>query len=141
MKCAECGGQLLKDEVELSRTVGGRDFSTVVNGWRCQTCSTRYYSGPDVLAFEESIAQQLAADGPITGETFAAMRASLKLRSQDVASLLGVAPESISRWENSKRRMDRSAWFILAAAVQDKAEGKRTTLDRLEALRSHAAQP
>jgi putative zinc finger/helix-turn-helix YgiT family protein len=139
MKCNECSNAMAKGELELRRTVAGRDFSTVVEGWSCSVCGNRVYRAPDAIAFEESIAQELAANGPVTGESFAAMRAALRLRSADVAGLLGVANETISRWENSKRRMDRSAWFILSTLVLDWADGSRATIERLENLRGKAA--
>ena len=49
----------------------------------------------------------------------------------DLADLLDVAPETVSRWENGHRSADRSVWNTLADLLANAVEGKTTTLDLL----------
>jgi transcriptional regulator with XRE-family HTH domain len=73
--------------------------------------------------------------GPATGETFRFMRKSLGMRAADLAELLDVTPETISRWETGKLDVARSAWATLADVVVEQAEGRSRMLDRLRTLR------
>jgi transcriptional regulator with XRE-family HTH domain len=65
----------------------------------------------------------------------------LGLRAADLAELLDVAAETVSRWENAQRTVDRPAWVALSAMVLDRIEGGTRTLDRLRTLRSRTPLP
>ena len=45
------------------------------------------------------------------------MRKSVPLSAVELASLLRVAPETISRWETGERAVDRAAWLVVRALV------------------------
>jgi transcriptional regulator with XRE-family HTH domain len=74
-------------------------------------------------------------------ETFKFMRKALGLRAVDIAELLDVAAETLSRWETGQRPVDRASWIAVSAMVLDKLEGRTTTLDRLKALLEPAPLP
>ena len=44
-------------------------------------------------------------------------------------------PETISRWEQSRGDVDRSAWTVLSSIVIEEREGRQALRERLEALR------
>lgn len=73
------------------------------------------------------------------GETFKYARKAVGLRAEDLASLLGVARETISRWETGKHPIDSAALAVLALIVKDAVQGSTATLDALRARR--AAKP
>ena len=56
------------------------------------------------------------------------------LKGLELARLLQVTPESLSRWENGKREVDRSAWILLADLVIDQVAGTKVRRERLEAM-------
>jgi transcriptional regulator with XRE-family HTH domain len=62
------------------------------------------------------------------------MRKALGLRAADLAGLLGVAAETVSRWETGQRDVDRGALALVGGLVVDRLEGSTATLDRLRAL-------
>jgi hypothetical protein len=56
-----------------------------------------------------------------------------------VADLLGVTPETMSRWENGQRPVDRAAWLTLGSVVLEQASRRPETLERLRELRVHGS--
>jgi hypothetical protein len=59
------------------------------------------------------------------------MRSALELKSLELATLLNVRPETISRWENGKGKIDRAAWVVVADMVDDRLNNRLTTVNRL----------
>lgn len=134
--CTECGKGRLKDaDIEQRVTVAGRTFVGSVRGARCSNCGAEFFDGPGLEAFEQAAAYELAKDGPVGGETLRFLRkAGLGMRAAELASLLDIEPETLSRWENDKIAMPRVPWAMVAAMVIERHEGHRETLDRLRAL-------
>ena len=60
------------------------------------------------------------------------------MRAADLAELLDVTPETVSRWETGKLDVARAAWSALAGIVVERAhgEGRSRMLDRLRALQA-----
>ena len=69
------------------------------------------------------------------------MRAAVGLKGLELARLLQVTPESLSRWENGKREVDRSAWILLADLVIDHVAGTKGRRERLEAMATSQKLP
>jgi DNA-binding XRE family transcriptional regulator len=134
-RCVQCGHETLRpDEAEDAVTVAGRTFSRMVPVLRCEKCGETYFRGPELQAVELEAAGVIAREGPSDGATFKFMRKALGLRAVELAELLNVAPETLSRWEHAQRPVDRASWIALSAMVLDKLEGRTATLDRLRAL-------
>jgi transcriptional regulator with XRE-family HTH domain len=57
------------------------------------------------------------------------------MRAADLAELLDVTPETVSRWETGKLDVAHAAWATLADVVIERTEGRTRMLDRLRALR------
>lgn len=82
-------------------------------------------------AWELGVAQQLGDLAIRTGDAFRFMRKSLGLSGVALANLLGVAAETVSRWENVAP--DAHAFVLLTTMVADRIAGTSATRDRLRA--------
>jgi putative zinc finger/helix-turn-helix YgiT family protein len=137
MQCLSCNqGTMRPSTVEIRREVGARVFVAAVDGRKCAACGEASFKGTDLARFEGAVAASLARSGEASGEAFRWMRKALDLRAVDVAALLGVTPETISRWETGRVAIDRSALALLALLVLDHERGSAATID---ALRARAA--
>lgn len=135
-RCSECDRERLLQTTEPNTlTVAGRSFSANVPAWRCEACGKTHLDGSSFEDFELAVALELATQGPASGETFRFMRKSIGMRAADLAELLDVTPETVSRWETDKLRVARAAWATLADMVVEHAEGASRMLDRLRRLR------
>jgi putative zinc finger/helix-turn-helix YgiT family protein len=143
-KCVQCGGRALHDGVVTHElTVGGARF--VVEGVPaeiCNACGESYVTGGDIERAELTIAAELARRGIRSGESFRFMRKALGLRSNALAELFDLQPETVSRWEKGMQTLDPRAFALLGALVVDRLEGREeTALARLRALRAPAKAP
>lgn len=78
----------------------------------------------------------LALAGEATGEVFKFIRKAVGMKASELAELLGVAAETISRWETGEREVDRGAFALLADIARERLEGRASTLGMLKALRA-----
>ena len=135
-KCIQCGHLGLKRATEEhSIDVAGRTFTADLPILRCPECGETYTDALAMNRAELEAARRLANVGEATGETFRFMRHALGLTAVTLGVELGVAAETISRWERGERDVDRLAWMTLAAMVTDRLENETTTADRLRAMR------
>ena len=136
MTCVECGSKKFgQSRHEHKHIVDGVMFRVKMKASRCAKCDAETVPLAELGAGELAVATWLAQNAVISGASFRFMRKALLLRANALADLLGVTNESVSRWENGKREVDRSAWVLLASMVLDRVEGSARTADRLEALR------
>jgi len=63
------------------------------------------------------------------------------LRGTDLAALLDVAGETVSRWETGALPVERRALALLAAIVMEAVAGGTATLDRLRTLQAPTKLP
>jgi putative zinc finger/helix-turn-helix YgiT family protein len=135
--CVECGSDKLQEaDVQIERSIAGALFLTTASATRCGACGEEYVAGEAVQKFELSIASYLALAGVHSGEVFRFMRKAIGMRAADLADLLGVAPETVSRWENDEREPERGLFGVLGALIGDKIAGRTTVLDMLRAQRN-----
>ena len=114
--------------------VGKWTFTATLSATKCSACGESYINGGVLSRFELSAARKLAELGIREGTVFKFMRKALGMRAADLADLLSVTPETVSRWENDKNDVDLAAFVILGSLVADKLEGRTTTHDRLRAV-------
>lgn len=138
-KCAACGSETLKatNTVE-SRTVDGIEFAVSVPALQCDGCGETYVDDHALEQVELAIASELGRLGRLTGEAFKFMRKSIGLRGIDLAELLNVTGETVSRWERDVVPIDHAAFAVLGALVADKREGRTRMRDLLNATRAEA---
>ncbi len=135
-KCYACGSKrLTESKREVRRPIGSRVFTGSYPALACAACGEATADSRAVLAIELGIARELAEAGPRNGDEFKFLRKMTGLRAVEVAELLDVSAETVSRWENDKQALERRAVAIVAGLVLDRIEGRDETLQRLRALR------
>lgn len=140
-KCPICNeGTLTPAERTLRAEVNGHVFTATVTGQRCDACNEGLVDGHDIERFELAVARALVDAGDASGDAFKYARKSIGLTAAELASLLGVTPESISQWENAKHPIDPMALTLLALLVRDTEAGSTVLLDALRA-RTEAKPP
>lgn len=98
---------------------------------RCADCG-EWAVGLD----EGQRADQLAAlvalgAGVRTPDLLKRSRKLAGLRAAELAELLGVTAETVSRWENGHRQAEPAVWNAFADLVDDALRGSTATRDRL----------
>jgi YgiT-type zinc finger domain-containing protein len=142
-RCARCAVDLEPATetltVELPRT------ALVVSGdvpaARCPACGDVRVQDGDRERFLLATCCALADAGVRTGEVLRYMRKAAGLRAADLARLLDVTAETISHWETGKAAPSCAALVAVCAMLQDAAEGRSTTRDRLAALAAGRPTP
>lgn len=131
-KCPMCGGSLRATTVAYQFEVGDADFTGSVRAHVCRECGEELTEGPAMCERELDAAVVLTRYKP-SSEAIRFFRSVLNLKGNAFAELVGVAPETVSRWENGVRPIDAAAWGHLCGMVLDEASGSTTTLERLRA--------
>ena len=123
------------------RTVAGTTFTADADVDGCAGCGEVYIPASLMIAFERSIAAELARRGPVSDETFRWIRKAAGVERGELAQILGVTPETIAGWEAERRPIDRAAWLLVAAMVLDSVEGPRPIRSRLKSQPRRTAAP
>jgi DNA-binding transcriptional regulator YiaG len=84
--------------------------------------------------FDALVAAELAEAGVTEPEALKFMRKVTGLQGKEFAALLGVRPETVSRWEQGKRPIDRAAYAIIRQIVHERRRGITVTTDYLRSL-------
>ncbi|MFZ5439517.1 MAG: type II TA system antitoxin MqsA family protein [Myxococcota bacterium] len=133
--CARCRtGKLEKTVAPDSVEVGEHLFTARVPALKCRECEELYLDGPSLERFELRVAVELARAGEASGDVMRFMRKAAGLRARELAELLGVTPETVSRWETGKQPMEHRAMAVVGSLVVERFEGRTSTLDNLRAL-------
>lgn len=106
MKCADCGGKL-KTTGSTHRYVESGLPGVVLRGVsvrKCQACDSEEVAIPNLVGLHRCIAATLVArKSALSAVELRFLRQFLGHSSKDFAKTLGVAPETLSRWENASR--------------------------------------
>jgi len=137
--CPKCGARVTIGIRQIAQRVGGRDFLLTVPAGNCRLCGTSYLVAEALEWGELQIACRLAMEGPANGASFRALRKSLGFTASQLAEMLDITAETISRWENGQRRVDRSAWTVVGSMVLETADMPTSTLARLKVASSPVA--
>jgi len=136
-KCTQCGAtEFVSDVIDDTIHVGSTTF--VVSGVPCERCvACREYrvSLNDMGRAELTVAASLAQMGVRTGSAFKFMRKALGLKAVQLSELLGVQPETMSRWERETQPVESRSLALLGALVADRVAGRdESTMERLKAI-------
>ena len=135
MKCFNCGKPTFKrGDVPIVITVAEVELTGEVPGGQCSSCGASTMNGEAAARFELQAAAELVQRGLCSGETFRFMRKALGMKATELAEVMNVAPETISRWENAQREVDWPEFLVLGCLVDDKLAGRTTVLSRARAL-------
>lgn len=135
-KCIACGfnGPLETTIADESVSVGERTFSAALPAERCPSCGEIYTDARGHNFLARSVARFLIEAGEVSGPVFRFFRHTLGMTGASLAALLGVAPDTVSRWERGERDVDRLAWATVAGLVLDELEERSQTRYLLEAI-------
>lgn len=132
MACLQCGGPQTPGERDQRRAMGDVVALIAVPTLVCSKCGYVL----DVASraqIDGAFARFLARIGAVSGNGFRVLREDLGLPGTQLAKLLNVRNETISRWENGKATVDRAAWGLLSAMVEEWHRGDTMVRDRLRA--------
>jgi hypothetical protein len=114
--------------------VAGRVFQAEVPAERCTRCGELYFRGPSVERWERAIARDLMTCGPVSAEGLSYSRRAVGMEAVRLAELLDVRPETVSRWENGRRPIDRATWLAAGTLILEELAEEHEALDRVRAL-------
>lgn len=141
-RCVQCGHVGLEDgQADDQIVIGERTFTASLPAQICPECGESYTGLEALGQLELAVAAALARDGTRSPEAFRFMRKALGLPAVELAELLDVTPETISRWEHGKLRVERRALALIGALVLEREEGRSTILDHLRALKDPPPEP
>lgn len=135
--CFSCRSDRIVSSTEtVEYSFGEVVFSVEMPCVRCEACGETTTDHGDGEKADAAVAHALALNGPMTGSAFRHMRNVLDISRTEMARLLDVAPETVSRWEVEGRPVDRAAWLLLSTIVEEHQAGRTTTLARLRKVTS-----
>ena len=112
MRCLECGGMMRsqKSQRYAYRESGLKDVLITVTILRCPKCGETLPQIPDVRGLHAAIADHLfEKPGPLTGPEVRFLRKEMGVKAKDLASILGVDPVTVSRWETGTEKVGQTA--------------------------------
>jgi putative zinc finger/helix-turn-helix YgiT family protein len=141
-RCVQCGSEELRDTThEEILTVGARRFAAELPARTCPRCGERYLPGPAVGAFEDAVTHALVAAGASDGAALRWLRRAAGLRATELAVLLDVRAETVSRWETETSPTPRTAVYALGTLALARVYGQTAPLERLRALATPLPTP
>ncbi len=127
-KCVECGGKTgsIKnkpyryDECGLDVVLHG------VTQFRCEHCKEVFVSLPGIEALHRAIGGFICSKRKalLTPAEIKFLRKDLHLKSKELASALGVRPETVSRWETGKETIGETQDRLLRSLYMNYASEK-----------------
>ena len=139
--CLNCHGKLHKQATERIRHVAGHAFTAELPAQVCPSCDETYLADDVVAEFDLLVAVSLAEAGVADHDALKFMRKVCGLNGKEFAELLEVRPETVSRWEQGKRPIDRSRYAVLRQLLSDRMHGSTATADYLRSLRKPKRLP
>lgn len=129
-RCPQCGGAITPAKKHQTEIVDGTTFIVKLPAFACRECRGVFMEGHALERVDLEIACVLATRASASGAGFRFLRKALGMRAHDLAELLNVTAETISRWENDQRAVDGNAWIVVGSIVLEKANRPPTTLKR-----------
>ncbi|MSP61685.1 MAG: helix-turn-helix domain-containing protein [Myxococcales bacterium] len=121
-RCPNCNSKNLATRpIATSRSVAGHLFTAAVPGQTCCDCGEKVYAAADLARFDLATALALADAGETSGEAVRSMRKAAGVSAKKLAELLDVRPESVSRWENDRGKVDRATLAVLRQIIAERA--------------------
>jgi DNA-binding transcriptional regulator YiaG len=126
--------------MDVSRTFDGHVFKAKLGARRCLKCHQKFLMQDADADFDRRIALRLALSWPPSPATLSLMRKVIGLSAKDLAALLGITRETVSRWEHGRLTPGRQTIALLAELADSGPNGRaRKTLETLKNPRPLAA--
>jgi len=138
--CPTCRSTNLDLDARHERTeaVGATPVRMSVSCVQCRACGSRIVAEYAIASARLAVAVQLAKRNVLSRESFRFVRTALGLQSKQLATILSVQPETVSRWERGHRDVDPTAWSFLRTLLEEHTSGRRPIG---EVLRDASALP
>jgi DNA-binding transcriptional regulator YiaG len=104
----------------------------LARGTKCSSCGELVFAYDEQAHNDRATAAALVKRGVRTGVDFKFVRKMADFKATEIAELLGVRPETVSRWERGEVDLPKMAAF----AIGELYERPRVTREKLEALAS-----
>lgn len=111
MRCPNCKAVDSYQPWEGMMKLRGVEF--VARGERCRSCNETTFDAAEVNRQERVVAAGLVQQGIRTPRDFQYVRKVAGLKANELAELLDVRPETVSRWERGESDIPRYAVFML----------------------------
>jgi len=119
-RCMRCGGEKAKTTREnepMEEAMPGVVLLGV-EVTKCLQCGNREVAIPHLDALLKLIAETIVKKpGRLTGDEVRFVRSYLELSGMEFAELMDATPATVSRWENNKTPVGRTADLLLRAIV------------------------
>jgi DNA-binding transcriptional regulator YiaG len=102
------------------------------HGQRCESCKETLIGIEEMERLEHEAAAALVKRGIRSGTEFKLVRKLAHFKATEIAELLDVRPETVSRWEREETEIPRVAAFTLGELY----EHPKKTREKLEAFAS-----
>lgn len=134
-RCPNCGAaRLASQTMTRKRHVAGHLFTADLPARLCAKCGTSYFDDLVVGQFDALVAAKLAEAAVTRPEALKFMRKVTGLQGKEFAELLAVRPETVSRWEQGRRPINRATYAVIRQLVYERARGVTATADYLRSL-------
>jgi len=110
-KCINCGKKSVRESIvthQVDIEYDGRTYPVTVDGLKTPKCEDCGFVQPDAEACEAITLEFLSQAKLLTPKQIRSNRESQSLTQKQLASALGVAETTVSRWENGAQIQQRS---------------------------------
>lgn len=124
-RCRVCGGDVSTRIYEHNQMVGRwkvADRSGMAP--QCNECKEPQLTLDDLEGYQLRAVKTAMCDGHVEGEVIRYARKALGLTQKELAAILGYAHETVSRWENNKEELPRSASQALIGILMRAIDGE-----------------
>lgn len=143
-KCVECGAAMSNtiEHVDLPYLSLPGVVLVGIEARRCTQCDTVEYVIPRIEDLNRSIAQALVKKPTrLAGPEVRFLRKYLGWSGRDFASRIGVAPETVSRWENRAMTIGETPDKLLRMFVVHERPVEDYALEQFEQLAKAEGEP
>jgi putative zinc finger/helix-turn-helix YgiT family protein len=144
VSCPRCGARQVTKREDYPYMPGGLEGFVLrgVRVTRCPDCNAVKVRIPSMESLHREIAFQLAKkDTRLLPEEIRFLRKYLGWSGIDFAGHMGVRPETASRWENGKERMENPAERLLRLMAVHGEPVREYPLETLAQIDSRRARP
>lgn len=110
-KCPNCKKEKMLSPFE--GPVKAHGIEVLGHGARCSACGETYFELAELERHETIAAAKIVERGVRTAIEFKFVRKMTGIQANELADLLDVRPETVSRWEQGKTEIPRAAAFAL----------------------------
>jgi DNA-binding transcriptional regulator YiaG len=121
-------------------TIAGAEVDGSVDAVACGKCGEVFIAAEEIATFEGLAVAAVIRAGWLRGGVLRAGRKVLGFPATQLASMLGVTPETISRWENDAHEVPRAVFLWLHELLVHHAD-RRKKHEPIESIEPVAAAP